>query len=171
MLKFPLVHKIHIFWNGVPEPHELLDSSGYTTKMTSSSITCWWKRKSGEQQNTLRERLHPNLHRPSLNLVQIPLSDDAMMMISYHRGERQRQRFGSRDRVHLHVQVPQKPQIQPIVTPESDDEISDEDFTIILHLHQLVLPPSVEQRNRSWRFGRSRSRERLRQRLSSHASQ
>ena len=46
-------------------------------------------------------------------------------------GERQRQRSRSRERVHPHVQVPQEPQIQPVVTPESDDEISDEDFTIV----------------------------------------
>ena len=50
-----------------------------------------------------------------------------IMMISHHR-ERQKQRL---DCVYPHVPVAQEPQIQPMVTPESDDEISDEDFPIV----------------------------------------
>ena len=53
-------------------------------------------------------------------------------------GEMQRQRSRSRERVYPRVQVPQESQLQPMVTPESDDEMSDEDFAIIIpHHHQL----------------------------------
>ena len=66
--------------------------------------------------NKLRERLHP---RPSPPEPQPP------------QGARQRQRSGSRERENPHEQAPHEPQVQPTATPESDDEISDEDFTII----------------------------------------
>ena len=86
-------------------------------------------------------------------------------------GERQRERFRSCERVFPHVQVPQEPQIQPMVTPEPDDEKSDEDFTVInpsspsaYHHHQL-------NRGRSRRDERSRSRERAPPHSSSNASQ
>ena len=55
-------------------------------------------------------------------------------------GERQRQRSGLRERVHLHAQVPLVPQIQPMLTPEPDDE-SDEDFTIINPSSPSAGPP------------------------------
>ena len=42
---------------------------------------------------------------------------------------RQRQRSRSRDRVHSHAPTPQVPQIQPVLTPEPDDDVSDEDST------------------------------------------
>ena len=45
--------------------------------------------------------------------------------------ERQRQRSRSRERVNPHVKVPQVPQIQPMVTPELDDDVSDENFTAL----------------------------------------
>ena len=62
-------------------------------------------------------------------------------------GERQRQRSRSREQVYPHVQVLQVPQIQPMATPESDDEISDEDFTITNpSLSSAGTPPSAEQR-------------------------
>ena len=80
-------------------------------------------------------------------------------------GERQRQRFRSRERVYPHVPVPQEPHIQPMVTPESNDEISDEYFTIV-----DSSPPSAERGIRSRRSERSRSRERVYPRSSSHAS-
>ena len=53
-------------------------------------------------------------------------------------GERRRQRSRWREREEPHVPVPQEPQIQPMVTPESDDEISDEDLQLMIpHNHQL----------------------------------
>ena len=67
-------------------------------------------------------------------------------------GERQRQRSRSRERLFPHEQVPQEPQIQTMVSQESDDEISDEDFTIFNPSSTSAgLPPSIEQRNRSRR--------------------
>ena len=58
--------------------------------------------------------------------------------------------------------MPQEPQIQLVVTPETDDEISDEDFTISNPSSPPAgLPPSAEQRNRSRRSERSRSRDRV----------
>ena len=69
-------------------------------------------------------------------------------------------------------QVPQEPQIQPMVTPVPDDDISDEDFTVINSSSPSAgPPPSAEQRARSRRDERSRSRERVPPHLSSHASQ
>ena len=68
--------------------------------------------------------------------------------------------------------MPQEPQIQPVVNPEPDDEISDEDFTIVdsssPSAGQLS---SAEQMNRSRSSERSRSRELVCPRSSSHASQ
>ena len=61
--------------------------------------------------------------------------------------------------------VPQEPTIQRTVTPESDDEMSDEDFTIV-----DSSPPSAEPKNRSRGSERSRSRERVCPRSSSLAS-
>ena len=60
--------------------------------------------------------------------------------------------------------------IQPVVTPESDDEIL-EDFSIINPSSpSAALPQSVEQRNRSRRSERSGSRQRVHPRSSSHVS-
>ena len=56
-------------------------------------------------------------------------------------GERQRQRSRSRERLYPHVPVPQEPQIQPMVTPESDDEISDVDFTVVDSSSPSAGPP------------------------------
>ena len=68
----------------------------------------------------------------------------------------------SRERVHPHLQVPQVPQIQPMVTPELDDDVSDEDFTAMNPSSPSAGPPlSAEQRGRSRRDQRSRSRERV----------
>ena len=52
-----------------------------------------------------------------------------------------------------HTQVPQEPQTQPLVTPEAD-EASDEEFS-----DMNPSSPSAEQRGRSRRDERSRSRE------------
>ena len=119
-----------------------------------------------------RARLHPRLSPPEPQLIPVPMSDGEDDDDQPPQGERQRQRSRSRERVHPHVQVPREPQIQPMVTPESDDEISDGDFTTVNPSSPSAgLPPSAEQRNRSRRFERSRSRERLHPRSSSHASQ
>ena len=84
--------------------------------------------------------------------------------------KRQRERSRSRHRVHPHAQVPQVPQIQPKVTPECDD-VSDEDFTgVNLSSPSAGPPTSAEQRGRSRREERSRSRERVPPHSSSHAS-
>ena len=62
-------------------------------------------------------------------------------------GERQRQRSRSRERENPHVPVPQEPLIQPMGTPEPDDDKSDVDFTII-NPSSLSAgpPPSAEQK-------------------------
>ena len=57
--------------------------------------------------------------------------------------------------------MPPIPQIQTVVTPEPDD-VSDEDFTHVNPSSPSVgQPPSAEQRGRSRRDERSRSRERV----------
>ena len=85
--------------------------------------------------------------------------------------EKQRQRSRSRERVHSHVQVPQKPQIQPMVTPESDD-VSNEDSAVVNPSSPSAgPPPSAEQGNLSRRAEGSRARERVHTRSSSRASQ
>ena len=85
--------------------------------------------------------------------------------------ERQRQQSRSRERVHPHVPVSQEPQIQLMVTPESDDEISDEDFTVVDSSSPAGPSLSIESGNRLRRANRFRSRERGHPRSSSHASQ
>ena len=85
--------------------------------------------------------------------------------------ERQRERSRSCERVNAHTQAPQIPQIQPMVTPELDAG-SDEDATAMNpSLPSAGPPPPAEQRGRSRRDQRSRSRERVPPHSSSHASQ
>ena len=73
---------------------------------------------------------------------------------------RQRQRSRSRDRVHPPAQAPQEPQVQPVVIQEPADE-PDEDLAGVNPSLPSTRPaPSVEQRGRSRRQQRSRSRER-----------
>ena len=106
-----------------------------------------------------------DLDHPSLNFFQCMTAK----MISHHKGERQRERSRSRDRLHPHAQVAQVPQIQPMVTPEPE---SDEDFTAMNPSSPSAgSPPSAEQRGRSRREGRSRSRERVPPHSPSNASQ
>ena len=74
--------------------------------------------------------------------------------------ERQRRRSRSRERENPNAQVPQEPQIRPLVNPEAD-EVSDEDFSDVNPSSPSAeLPPSAGQRGRSRRDERSRSRER-----------
>ena len=82
-----------------------------------------------ETGNTSRERLHPHPRPspPEPQLTPIPMSDgEDDDMISHHK-KKGKQRSRSRERVYPHVPVPQKPKIQPMVTPESDDDLSDAD--------------------------------------------
>ena len=78
--------------------------------------------------NPSRERLHPRSPSPEPQLVPIPMSDgdDAHPP----QGERQRQRSRSRDRAHPHAQVPQVPQIQPVVIHEPHT-VSDEASAVV----------------------------------------
>ena len=121
-----------------------------------------------ETGNTSRERLHshPRTSPPEPQLIPISMGGGEDEDDQPAQGERQRQRSRWRERVCYHVPVPLEPQVQPMVTPESDDEISDEDFTIA-----DSSSPSAEQRNRSRRSERSRSRERVYPRSSSRGSQ
>ena len=81
-------------------------------------------------------------------------------MISHHKKRDNGNGSRSRERIHLHAQVPQVPQTQPMVTPEAD-EVSDEDFSDMNPSSPSAgPPPSAEQRGRSRRDERSRSRER-----------
>ena len=128
--------------------------------------------KKWEPENTSRERLHPRPSPPEPQLIPIPMSDGEDDDEQPPQGERQRGRSRSRERAHPPVQVPQEPQIQPMVTPEPDDNISDDEFTVINPSSPSSGPPlSAEQRGRSRRDERSRSRERVPPHSSSHASQ
>ena len=93
-------------------------------------------------------------------------------MISHHR---ERGKDNGLDRVSENVLTylcRRNRKIQYMVTPESDDEISGQDFTIVDSSSPSAKPlSSAEQRNRSRRSERSRSRERVYPRSSSHASQ
>ena len=111
----------------------------------------------GPRKNS-RERvpLRPSQSEPQL--VPIPMSDDDDNQPPQE--ERLRWRSRSRERTYPHAQAPQVPQGQPMDTPETD-EISDEEFLDMNHSSPLVEPqPSAEQRGRSRRDERSRSRER-----------
>ena len=83
-----------------------------------------------------------------------------VIMIMHHKKRGKRWRSRSRERVHPHAQVPKEPQTQPVVTPETDD-VSDEDLSDMIPSSPATgPPPSAEQRRRSRRDERSRSRER-----------
>ena len=110
--------------------------------------------------------MHPRPSPPEPEHIPIPISDGADDQPPQDGKQRQRQRCRSRERVNLHVQVPQEPEFHPVVTPEPDDDISDEDFAIV----DSSLP-SAEQGNRSRRSERSRSRVRVPPRSSSDTSQ
>ena len=71
---------------------------------------------------------------------------------------RQRQRSRSRERAYPHAQVPQEPQIQPMIIQEP---VTD---TVVNPSSSTGISPAVEQRDRSRRRQRSRSRERTPQR-------
>ena len=72
-----------------------------------------------------------------------------------------------RERSYSHAQVPQEPQVQPMVIPELVTD-PDEDRTVVNPSSSTGISPRVEQRDRSRRKQRSRSRERTPQRTLPH---
>ena len=94
-------------------------------------------------------------HYQSLNFFHIPMTDgddDQPPQTG-----RQRQRSSSRERSYPHAQVPQGPQVQPMIIQEPVTD-PDEDPTVNPSSSTGLSPP-VEQRERSRRRQRSRSRE------------
>ena len=147
-----------------PGPHEPPGSPGLPPGWPSTPSPAGGRERVGTE-NTSRERLHPRPSPPEPQLIPIPLSDGEDDQPPLE--ERQQERSRSRERVHPYVQVPQVPQIQPMVTPVSDDDdVSEKDFTAM-----NPPPPSADQRSRSRRDGKLKSRERVPPHSSSHASQ
>ena len=110
-----------------------------------------------ELESTSRERLPLRPSPPEPQLIPTPMNDGDDDHSPQE--ERQRWRSRSRERVYPHAQVSQEAQIQPMVTPEAD-EVSDEDFSDVNPSSPATgPPPSAEQRSRSRRDERSRSRE------------
>ena len=99
----------------VPEPHEPPGSPGLPPGWPQAPSHAGGRERVGTG-NTSR-------------LIPTPMSDDDDDQPPRYGRQRQKQRSSSRERVHPHVHVPQEPQIQPMVTPEPDDDVSDEDFT------------------------------------------
>ena len=98
-----------------------------------------------ETKDVFRNRPSP----PESQLIPIPISDDDDDQSPQE--ERQRERSRSRERENPHAQVPQEPQIRPLVTPEAD-EVSDEEFSDVNPSSPATgPPPSAEQRGRSRR--------------------
>ena len=77
-------------------------------------------REKARTGNTSRERLPPRPSPPEPQLMPGAMSDGDDHQPP--QDDRQRERSRSRDRVHPHAQVPQDPQIQPVVTPEPADK-------------------------------------------------
>ena len=101
-------------------------------------------------ENKLLQPLRPRSSPPEPQLIPVPVRDGEGDDDQPPQGEKQRQRSRSRERVYPHEQVPQEPQIQPInVTPEYDDGISDEDFTIVDPSHNS--PACCFMATLSWR--------------------
>ena len=125
----------------------------------------------GERTRTLdtpRERSRPRSPLPEPQLSPIPVSDgdDDQPPQNW----RQRQQSRSRDPVYPHAQMPQVPQVQPMVIQES---VTDPDEAPTVENPSSSTGPSqpAEQRGRSRRQQRSRSRERTPQRTPSHSGQ
>ena len=120
-----------------------------------------------EPRSSSRERVPLRPSQPEPQLVPTSMNDgDADDQQPQE--ERQRERSRSRGRVQPHAQMPQEPRTQPVVTPEPDD-VSDEEFSDMNPSSPSAGPhPSAEQRGRSRRDERSRSRERVPPHSSSH---
>ena len=109
-------------------------------------------------ESASRERLPLRPSPPEPQLIPTPMNDGDDDQPQQE--ERQRRRSRSRERENPHAQVPQEPQTRPLVTPEAD-EVSDQDFSDMNPSSPATgPPPSAEQRRRSRRDERSRSRER-----------
>ena len=126
-------------------------------KITSSQLVEeeqeWWI-------NPMSDRARDH-YLPDPKLIHIPMShgdDDQQPETG-----RQRQRSRSRERSYPHAQVPQGPQVQPMIIQEPVTD-RDEDLTVVNPSSSTRLSPPVEQRDRSRRQQRSRSRQRTPQR-------
>ena len=108
-------------------------------------------------RNASCERLPLRPSSPEPRLIPISMNDGDGQP---PQEERQRWRSRSRERVYPHAQVPQEPQIQPLITPEPDD-VSGKNFSEMNPSSPAIgPPPSAEQRGRSRRNERYRSLER-----------
>ena len=158
ILKLPLVYKVHSLWHTFLNLMSRQILLAYHQDGLQLHHLLVEEKKSEQESNCVSDCVR-DLHRPSLNLLPFQWSDGEDDD-QPPQGERQRQRSRSREGVYPHEQVPQEPQIQPMVTPGSDDEISDKDFAIIDPSSPSSGPPhSAEQRNRFRRFERSRPTE------------
>ena len=104
----------------------------------------------------LRERLCPRSPLSDSQLIHIPMSDGDDQP---PQSTRQRHRSRSREQSHPHVRLHQDSKVQPVVIPESGTDL-DEDPTVVNPSSSTGISPPVEQRDRSRRQQRSRSRER-----------
>ena len=115
--------------------------------------------------NTSRERLHPRPSPPEPQLIPIPVSD----------GEDDQPPLEERHRVSEYIltyKCHRKHKFNLCMVTPVPDDVSDEDFTAMNPSSPSVgPPPSADQRLRSRRDERSRSRERVPLHSSSHASQ
>ena len=99
-----------------------------------------------EPRKNSRERLPPRPSPPEPQRIPIPMSDDDDDRPP--QDERERERSRSRERVHPHAQLPQVPQIQSMVTPQTD-AVSDEDSIVVNPSSPSARqPPSAEQRRK-----------------------
>ena len=112
-----------------------------------------------------RERSRPRSPVPEPQLSHIPMSDGDEDQPP--QSGRQRQQSRSRERSYPHAQVPQGPQVQPVIIHEPATD-PDQDPTVVNPSSSTGLSPPVEQRDRSRRQQRSRSRERTPQRTPPH---
>ena len=92
-------------------------------------------------------------------------------MISHHRMRDKSRRSRSRDREYLHAHVAQLPQSQPMVIQDIDIVLDEDSAVVNPSSPSVGLPPSAEQRGRSRREQRFRSRMRAPPHVPSRASQ
>ena len=150
ILKFLLVYKVHNLWRLL----NLISLQDRQDRLVYRQAGLQLHHQQVDQKELKQEihrvsdyTPHPRPSPPEPQLIPILMSDGEDDDDKPPQGERQRQRSRSHEQVYPHVQVLQVPQIQPMATPESDDEISDEDFTITNpSLSSAGTPPSAEQR-------------------------
>ena len=116
ILKFPLVHKVHNlrhFLNlmSLQDRQARLDYHHHGHQLHHKQVA----EKEWEQEiHCVSDCIH-DLHRPSLNLFQYQWVIAKMVMISHQKKRDKMIWSRSRERVHLHVRVPQEPPIQPLL--------------------------------------------------------